>query len=110
MNDQLNEPWSPRGDPILVLLPAEHPWAFDRLPFEEQQWRARIFLAVWIQGGGAAHEAARLGFAWQNALMSYADDPDIPEADYKAWVLRNFTDEVILDGLKSLEPEAEAAT
>jgi hypothetical protein len=93
-------------DPILALLPDDRPWAFDRLPFEEQQWRARIFLAVWIQSGGAAHQAARLGFAWQNALLDYSADPEIPLSDYKAWVLRNFTEEVIRDGLASLNEEA----
>src|SRR5450759_5242467 len=52
---------TPRGDPILALLPAERPWAFDLLPFEEQQWRARVFLAVWINTGSAI-------FAWAQAL------------------------------------------
>jgi hypothetical protein len=103
----MTEPRTPDTDPILMLLPAERPWAFDRLPFEEQKWRARIFLAVWIQSGGAAHEAARTAFAWQNALLDYANDPEIPLADYKAWVERNFTLEVIRDGLDSLNTPAE---
>ena len=81
--------WTPRVDPILALLPAERPWAFDRLPFEEQQWRARVFLAVWIQTDGTM-------FAWANAL---ARDPD--DAAIKAWVLAVLTDEVILEGLQS---------
>ena len=98
------KPWSPRGDPMLKLLPAERPWAFDRLDFEDQKWRARVFLAVWIEGGGAAHEAARLGLAWQNALDTTLT------ATEREWILQNLTDEVILDGLKSLEPSAEAPT
>lgn len=99
---------TPQGDPILALLPAERPWAFVRLPVEEQQWRARIFLAVWIESGGASHEAARLAFAWDNALHDYNSDTDpvIREADVKAWVERNFTNEVIRDGLASLNEEA----
>ncbi len=83
------QPWSPRGDPILALLPAEHPWAFDQLPFEEQQWRARVFLTVWIQTNGTM-------FAWAEALRKYDN-----EAEVKAWVLGVLTDEVILDGLRS---------
>jgi hypothetical protein len=49
------------GEPILALLPAERPWAFDLLSFEEQAWRARVFFAVWINTGG-------LMFAWAQAL------------------------------------------
>jgi hypothetical protein len=93
---------------MLALLPAERPWAFERLPFEEQKWRARIFFAVWIEAAGATRLAARLAFAWANALMDYSKDSDIPEADVKAWVLRNFTDEVIRDGLASLNEEEPA--
>lgn len=89
--------WTPRGDPFLALLPAERPWAFDRLPFEEQQWRARVYLAVWINTGGQA-------YAWYVALSKEPDDETI-----KAWTLRNITYEVILDGLQSLqEPLPEA--
>ncbi|HEY5484619.1 MAG TPA: hypothetical protein VIK31_12585 [Propionibacteriaceae bacterium] len=80
--------WTPRGDPILALLPAEHPWAFDLLPFEEQQWRARVFLAVWINTGG-------LMFAWAQALRHGPDD-----AEVRAWVLANMTDAVIFEGLR----------
>ena len=102
----MTEPRTLDTDPILALLPAERPWAFDRLDFEEQQWRARIFLAIWIQSGGAQHESARTAFAWANAMMRYDEDPEIPESDYKAWVLKNFTLEVIKDGLASLNKEA----
>jgi hypothetical protein len=77
------------GDPILAFLPSEHPWAFDQLPFEEQQWRARVFLTVWIQTDG-------MMFAWAQALRKYDK-----EAEVKAWVLGVLTDEVILDGLQS---------
>lgn len=102
----MTEPRTSVDDPILALLPAERPWAFDGLPFEEQQWRARIFLAVWIQSGGAQHEAARSAFAWQNALMDYSHD-DIPLSDYRSWVERNLTLEVIQDGLASLNQPGE---
>ena len=87
--------WIPRGDPILALLPAEHPRAFDQLPFEEQQWRARVFLTVWIQTDSVV-------FAWANAL---AKDPD--DAEIKAWVLKNLTYDVILDGLRSRQQQPE---
>ena len=89
------QPWTPRGDPILALLPAEHPWAFARLPFEEQQWRARVYLTVWIQTDG-------MMFAWAEALRKYDD-----EANVKGWVLATLTDEVILDGLRSRQQRPE---
>ena len=86
--------WTPGDDPILALLPPEPLWAFQILSREEQKWRARVFLAVWVQTGGEM-------FAWAQALRHGPDD-----AEVKAWVLRNLTDEVILDGLQSLhEPE-----
>jgi len=85
--------WTPGGDPILALLPPEPPWAFQLLPREEQRWRARVFLAVWINTGG-------MMFAWAQALRKGPDD-----AEVKAWVLKNMTDEVILDGLESLQSE-----
>jgi hypothetical protein len=87
--------WTPRGDPILALLPAEHPWAFDLLPFEEQQWRARVFLTIWIQTGSMI-------FAWAKALEKHDND-----AERKAWVLGVLTDEVILDGLRSRQQQPE---
>ena len=90
--------WTPRGDPMLALLPVERLWAFDLLPFEEQQWRGRVFLTVWIQTDSVV-------FAWANALAKDPDDPAI-----KAWVLKNLTDAVILDGLQSRQqPEAHLA-
>jgi hypothetical protein len=88
--------WTPGDDPMLALLPPEVPWAFQRLPREEQPWRARVFLAVWINTGG-------MMFAWAQALRTYDD-----EADVKAWVLGVLTDAVILDGLRSRQqPEAK---
>jgi hypothetical protein len=85
--------WTPGGDPMLALLPLEVPWAFQMLSREEQAWRARVFFAVWINTGG-------LMFAWAQALRNEADD-----AERKAWVLRNLTDEVILDGLRTQEEQ-----
>lgn len=85
--------WTPGDDPMLALLPPEPLWAFQMLPREDQQWRARVFLAVWIQTG-------REMFAWAQALRKYHD-----EAEVKAWVLGVLTDEVILDGLQSLQSE-----
>ncbi len=87
--------WTPGDDPMLALLPPEPPWGFQMLPREEQQWRARVFLAVWINTGG-------LMFAWAQALRNGPDD-----AEVKEWVLANMTDAVILDGLQSLH-ETEA--
>lgn len=81
------------SDPMLALLPSEHLWGFDNLPFVEQQWRARVFLAVWIQTDSEI-------FAWAQALRKYDN-----EAEVKAWVLGVLTDEVILDGLESLRSE-----
>ena len=87
--------WTPRGDPMLALLPAERPWAFDLLPFEEQQWRARVFLAVWVNTNSPI-------FAWAMALRNGADD-----AEVKAWTLANMTDAVIIDGLQSRQQPEE---
>ena len=92
------EEWTPAGDPMLALLTLEVPWAFQRLPREEQQWRARVFLAVWIQTDG-------MMFAWAQALRKYDN-----EAEVKAWVLGVLTDAVIIDGLQSRQqPEAHLA-
>ena len=85
--------WTPGDDPMLALLPPEPLWAFQLLPREEQRWRARVFLAVRIQTGGEM-------FAWAQALRKYDN-----EAEVKAWVLGVLTDEVILDGLQSLQSE-----
>jgi hypothetical protein len=85
--------WTPGDDPMLALLPLEVPWAFQRLPREEQQWRARVFFAVWINTGG-------MMFAWAEALRREPND-----AERKAWVLRNLTDEVILEGLRVQEEQ-----
>src|SRR5674476_1697115 len=87
------QPWTPRGDPILALLPAERPWAFDLLPFEEQQWRARVFLMIWIQTGSMI-------FAWAKALEKHDND-----AERKAWVNEVLSDAVIIDGLQSRQQQ-----
>lgn len=56
MTDQPTlEPWSPRGDRILALLPAEHPSAFERLPFEEQQVRGRVYLMTLVATGNSPY-------------------------------------------------------
>jgi hypothetical protein len=88
--------WTPGDDPMLALLPPEPPWAFQLLPREEQQWRARVFLTVWIQTDG-------MMFAWAQALRKYDN-----EAEVKAWVLGVLTDDVIIDGLQSRQ-EAPSA-
>jgi hypothetical protein len=41
-----------RSDRRLALLPEEHLFGFDRLPFEEQKWRARVFLMTYSNTGG----------------------------------------------------------
>ena len=88
--------WTPGDDPMLALLPPETPWALQLLPREEQRWRARVFLTVWIQTDG-------MMFAWAQALRKYDN-----EAEVKAWVLGVLTDAVIIDGLQSRQ-EAPSA-
>lgn len=89
------EEWSPGDDPMLALLPPEVPWAFQHLPREEQQWRARVFLSVWVTTGSTV-------FAWAQALRKNDDDEQV-----KAWTLANMTDDVIVDGLRNV-PKAAA--
>jgi hypothetical protein len=48
------EKWTPGGDPMLALLPAELPLAFQRLPREEQAWRGRCFLIAYVMTNGGA--------------------------------------------------------
>jgi hypothetical protein len=57
------------ADPILALLPAERPAAFDRLPFEEQQWRGRVFLMILTGTGGKG-----LAYSWWQAMRQEDDD------------------------------------
>ena len=90
------EEWSPGDDPMLALLPPEPPWSFQRLPRDEQAWRARVFLAVWVNTGNAK-------FAWWQALRKADDDEQV-----KAWTLANMTDEVIIEGLRSAQQAQEA--
>lgn len=96
MTEQLADQWSPRGDPILKLLPAERPWAFDRLSFDDQRWRARIFLAVWCQTGS-------MPFAWANAL-----DTSLTAGE-QAWVEETLTDELLERSLKAMNEEEATA-
>lgn len=71
MTDQIKAPeaWSPRGDRMLALLPVERPYAFDRLPFEEQRWRGRVFLMIWTHTGNTA-------YSWATALKQEPNDAE----------------------------------
>jgi hypothetical protein len=51
---------------MLALLPDEHPLAFDRLSFEEQQWRGRVFLMIYMRTGGVA-------YSWATAMSKEPD-------------------------------------
>ena len=84
--------WSPRGDPILALLPAERPWAFDLLPFEEQEWRGRAFLIFYTISG------RRTAYAWWQALR---DDDGATEA----FIRERVTDDEIVTGLRGLQAD-----
>lgn len=59
--------WTPRGDRMLALLPADHPPNFDALPFEEQQWRGRVFLMIWTHTGS-------IPYSWATALSRGPED------------------------------------
>lgn len=61
--------WSPRGDRMLALLPTEHPYGFNDLPFEEQQWRGRIFLMQYTITGS-------IPYSWWSAMAE--SDPGAP--------------------------------
>ena len=37
-------------DPLIDLLPVDHPATFDRLPRGERRWRLRLYLACWAMG------------------------------------------------------------
>jgi hypothetical protein len=37
-------------DPLIDLLPIDHPALFDRLPRDERRWRLRLYLACWGMG------------------------------------------------------------
>jgi hypothetical protein len=62
---------------MIALLPEEHLFGFDRLPFEEQKWRARVFLMIYTNTGGIA-------FSWWQAMREDPEDPD--DAKVKALV------------------------
>jgi hypothetical protein len=38
------------ADPLIDLLPVDHPPMFDRLPRDERRWRLRLYLACWGMG------------------------------------------------------------
>jgi len=85
----IDQKWTPRGDPMLALLPAERPDAFDRLPFEEQQWRGRCFLIFYTISEG------RSSYAWWQALR---DDDGVTEA----FIRERVTDDEIVTGLRRM--------
>jgi hypothetical protein len=37
-------------DPLIDLLPVDHPALFDQLPCDERRWRLRLYLACWALG------------------------------------------------------------
>jgi len=86
--------WSPRGDPMLALLPAERPVGFDRLPFEEQQWRGRCFLIFYTIS------ERRTAYAWWQALRH--DEGGVTEA----FIRERVTDDEIVSGLRRLSADA----
>ena len=87
------EEWAPRGDPMLALLPAERPAAFDRLPFPEQEWRGRAFLIFYAISG------RRTAYAWWQALRD--DDGGATEA----FIRERVTDDEIVTGLRGLQAD-----
>jgi hypothetical protein len=58
--------WTPGDDPMLALLPPDPPWRFQRLPREEQAWRARAFLMLYGRGSTLPH-------SWWYALLERPD-------------------------------------
>jgi hypothetical protein len=82
--------WSPGDDPMLALLPSEPPWAFQRLPREEQAWRGRALLIAFVVTDNEA-------FSWSLALTR---DPVAAENN-RMDVLQT-RDEVIVQGLRDL--------
>ena len=53
-------------DPILRLLPEDKPVAFLSLPEDEQRWRARAFLMLWVVTGHVV-------YSWWAALEHEPD-------------------------------------
>jgi len=87
------EEWTPRGDPMLALLPAERPAAFDSLPFPEQEWRGRCFLIFYTISG------RRTAYAWWQAMRD--DDGGTTEA----FIRERVTDDEIVAGLRGLQAD-----
>jgi hypothetical protein len=52
-------------DPLIDLLPVDHPALFDRLPRDERRWRLRLYLACWGMG-------CPDGLSWAMALEDNA--------------------------------------
>ena len=82
--------WTPGGDPMLALLPAEPPWGFQRLPREEQRWRGRAFLIAFVMTDNEA-------FSWSLALTR-----DPVAAENNRLDVLHTRDEVIGQGLRDL--------
>ena len=75
---------------MLALLPPAPPWGFQRLPREDQAWRARAFLIALVMTDNEA-------FSWNLALTR---DPVTGENN-RLDVLHT-KDEVIVQGLRDL--------
>jgi hypothetical protein len=82
--------WTPGDDPMLELLPPEPPWAFQRLPREEQAWRGRAFLIAFVMTDNEA-------FSWNLALTG-----DPVAAENNRLDVLHTRDEVIVQGLRDL--------
>ena len=80
--------WTPGDDPMLALLPPEPPWAFQRLPREEQAWRGRAFLIALVMTDNEA-------FSWSVALTR-----DPVAAENNRLDVLHTRDEVIGQGLR----------
>jgi len=82
--------WTPGDDPMLALLPAEVPLAFQRLLREEQAWRGRAFLIAFVMTDSEA-------FSWNLALTR-----DPVAAENNRLDVLHTRDEVIVQGLRDL--------
>jgi hypothetical protein len=92
--------WTPRGDPVMAMLPEARPDSFDRLPWEEQMWRGRVFLIYYtITGGG-------LGYSWWQALRN--DDPLDPDGSQVRAFIATVTDAEIISGLLGMQMKQAA--
>ncbi len=82
--------WTPGGDPMLALLPAELPYSFQSLPREEQAWRGRAFLIAFVMTDNEA-------FSWSLALTR-----DPVAAENNKMDVEHTGDEAIVQGLRDL--------